>query len=252
MRHRQRGMKTRRLPLLVVGLALALVACDAATDPSPSPSPEPVRVESADQAARLVAQRSPLLAGIPPLDPMMMGTAHFWRAEELSGRGDDAGWRIAFRAGWGDCQAGCISTHTWTYLVTVDGRVTFDGEEGEGLPPEVVEELRTAAAAREPVVGIAGRATAGPTCPVEQPGDPSCGPRSVPFATIVVRDASGAEVARVETDDAGFFRVALAPGAYTLEAQPVEGLMGTAAPAPVAFGAGAEAWVDLAYDTGIR
>lgn len=243
-------MKTLRLPVLGATLALLLAACAAAADPSPSPAP--VRVESADQAARLVALRSPLLAGIAPLDPMMMGTAHFWRAEELAGRGDDAGWRIVFRAGWGDCQAGCILTHTWTYVVTVDGRVTFSGEEGPGLPQEVVDELRTAAAAREQVVGIAGRATAGPTCPVEQPGDPSCGPRSVPFATLVIRDASGAEVARTETDDAGFFRVALAPGAYTVEAQPVEGLMGTPAPMPVSFGAGAEAWLDIAYDTGIR
>lgn len=252
MPHRQRAMKTLRLSLLVVSLFLVLAACGAAGDPSPSPSPEPVRVESADQAARLVAQRSPLLAGIPPLDPMMMGTAHFWRADELAGRGDDAGWQIAFRAGWGDCQAGCISTHTWSYVVTVDGRVMFSGDEGVALPQEVVDELRAAAAAREQVVGIAGRATAGPTCPVEQPGDPSCGPRSVPFATVVVRDASGAEVARTETDDAGFFRIALAPGAYTVEAQPVEGLMGTPAPVSVAFGAGLEAWVDFAYDTGIR
>lgn len=211
-----------------------------------------MRIETPDQAARHAAARSPLLVGIPPHDPMMLGDPHRWQASELPGRGDDAGWQIVFRVGWGDCQAGCIHRHTWTYAVTVDGRVSLVAEEGPALPEELVTELRAAAAATETVVGIAGHAVAGPTCPVERPDDPGCWPRSVAGAVIVVRDGGGAEVARIATDDAGFFRVSLPPGGYTLEALAVEGLMGTPGPVAVTFAAGTEAWADLRYDTGIR
>jgi hypothetical protein len=243
-------MKTPRLLLLAVVLALAAAACGAdGGDPAPTPTPVPVPVESADQAARAAALRSPLLAGIARQDPDMIGNAHAWEATELPGA---AGWQIEFRAGWGDCQAGCIDRHTWTYEVARDGTITFVGEEGPELPPEVVEELRAAAAEREQVVGIAGLASAGPVCPVEQPGDPSCAPRAVAFATIVVKDASGAEVTRATTDEAGFFRVSLVPGAYTVEAQPMEGLMGTPASIAATVVDGQEAWVGIAYDTGIR
>jgi hypothetical protein len=45
--------------------------------------------------------------------------------------------------------------------------------------------------------------------------------------------------------------VTLPSGSYTVEPQPVEGLMGT--PAPVAVSVGGDfVTVDLAYDTGIR
>ena len=42
------------------------------------------------------------------------------------------------------------------------------------------------------------------------------------------------------------------PGDYTLEPQPVEGLMGTAQPMPFTVADGAVTWLDVAYDTGIR
>ncbi len=240
-------MKTPRLLLLLAVLAVSAAACG-----STNATPTPIRVDSADEAARLISLRSPLLAGIARQDPEMIGNANAWEATELAGRGDDAGWQIVFRAGWGDCEAGCIERHTWTWNVTVDGRITFAGEEGPALPPEIVDELRAAAAEREQVVGIAGHAATGPTCPVVQPGDTTCGDRTVSGAILVVRDAAGKELARVTTDEAGFFRVALAPGAYTLEAQPKEGLMGTPGPIAVTVTAGAEAWMDVPYDTGIR
>jgi hypothetical protein len=101
-----------------------------------------------------------------------------------------------------------------------------------------------------PAGGISGIALAGPTCPVERPGDPACAPRPVAGATILIRDA-GADVATIVTDAAGRFEVALPPGVYTLLGQPVEGLMGNPAPLEVEVGEG-EVIVELPYDTGIR
>ncbi len=105
--------------------------------------------------------------------------------------------------------------------------------------------------AASPVGGISGIAQAGPTCPVERPGDPACAPRPVAGATIVIRDATGSDVAYVVTDAAGRFRVALPPGVYTVVGQPVEGLMGNPGPVDVEVGEG-DVTVELSYDTGIR
>ena len=71
-------------------------------------------------------------------------------------------------------------------------------------------------------------------------------------ATLVVADGGGTEVARFTTDGSGLFRVALQPGEYTVQASPVEGLMGTPGPATAEVQGGAETWLDLDYDTGIR
>ena len=102
-----------------------------------------------------------------------------------------------------------------------------------------------------PVGGISGTALAGPTCPVERPGDPACAPRPVAGATILIRDSTGTDVATIVTDASGRFQVALPPGAYTVVGQPVEGLMGNPGPVDVEV-AEAEVTVELSYDTGIR
>ena len=102
-----------------------------------------------------------------------------------------------------------------------------------------------------PVGGISGITLAGPTCPVERPGDPACAPRPVAGATILIRDASGADAATIVTDASGRFRVALPPGVYTVVSQPIEGLMGNPAPVDVEVG-DSDVTVELSYDTGIR
>jgi len=102
-----------------------------------------------------------------------------------------------------------------------------------------------------PVGGISGIALAGPTCPVERPGDPACAPRPVAGATILIRDATGADVATVVTDAAGRFQVTLSPGDYTVVGQPVEGLMGHPEPLHVNVAEG-DVTIELSYDTGIR
>ena len=71
-------------------------------------------------------------------------------------------------------------------------------------------------------------------------------------AVLLVRDGSGKEVASYTTDASGLFRFDLAAGGYTLEPQPVEGLMGTAQPMPFTIADGVVIWLDVAYDPGIR
>jgi hypothetical protein len=106
-----------------------------------------------------------------------------------------------------------------------------------------------------PTYAIAGRAVAGPTCPVE-PADPTpgqCGPRPVTGATLIVTDETGHQVITLTTGQAGGFATSLPAGSYTLTPQPVTGLMGGASPIEFTVSA-TEAPVDLAvaYDTGIR
>ena len=88
---------------------------------------------------------------------------------------------------------------------------------------------------------VSGRATAGPTCPVERnPPDPACAARPVAGA-------------RVATDRDGRFSVALAPGAYRAIPQSVRGLMGGARPIDFMVELGhAVPALEVSYDTGIR
>jgi hypothetical protein len=103
-----------------------------------------------------------------------------------------------------------------------------------------------------PGTGITFIAAAGPTCPVEQPGDPACAPRPVAGASIAILDGRGNTVATVVTDAQGSAFAAVPAGDYVVQPQPVEGLMGTAESQNVTVVDGAEASVSLAYDTGIR
>jgi hypothetical protein len=101
--------------------------------------------------------------------------------------------------------------------------------------------------------GVRGTVTAGPTCPVErEPPDPACAERPVAGAILVFTDAGGLEVARVTSAADGTFTVELAPGAYHVNAEPVEGLMGTPGPMDVEVEAGQMTELQVSYDTGIR
>jgi hypothetical protein len=101
--------------------------------------------------------------------------------------------------------------------------------------------------------GIDGRVLAGPTCPVQkEPPDPDCADMPVTGAVMVVFDRSGNEVTRVTSNPNGFFQIVLDPGTYRIEPQPVEGLLGTAAPFELDIFAGETIEVTVFYDTGIR
>jgi hypothetical protein len=92
--------------------------------------------------------------------------------------------------------------------------------------------------------------TAGPTCPVERVGDPSCARRPVNGARLRL---DGPSRMTVTTDASGTARKADIPvGAYRLVAQPVDGLMGTPAPLRVVIRRGDATRIAVSYDTGIR
>lgn len=101
---------------------------------------------------------------------------------------------------------------------------------------------------------VSGRSTAGPTCPVERnPPDPSCAPRSVSGAVLVVQNAAGAQLLRITTGSDGSFSFSVAPGAIRIVPQPVAGLLGTAPPVDLQVAANAVITsVVIDYDTGIR
>ncbi len=236
------------VPVLLAVLALAAAACGpagpAASATTGGGAGVGGPVQSGLGAVEAVRERVPLFDGFETQIQDMIGQASFFTAEPA-----DGGWRVTFETGWGDCPSGCIDRHTWTWDVAEDGTVAFVGEDGSPLVPEQLLALQGSAQNR---TGVAGRATGGPTCPVEQPGDPSCAGRTVAGAALLVRAADGTEVAKFTTDGSGLFRIALPPGDYTLEANPVEGYMGAPGPAPFTVTGGAETWLDAPYDTGIR
>ena len=235
------------LPLLVAGCAAA--AGTPATSPSASTgaslSPVPVTVTTPEQAVARVILAEKRLTGIAAFDPNLIGQASWYKVAPGSGVG---AFVVTVRLGWGDCPAGCIDEHTWVYAVAPAGAVSIVSEAGDPVPadawPSHGSGTRT---------GIGGTATAGPVCPVERnPPDPSCAPRPVVGAVVVIRRASGAEAARVTTGADGAFFANVPPGVYVVEAQPAKGLMGTPGPQSVTVNEGVTSTIKLDYDTGIR
>jgi hypothetical protein len=75
------------------------------------------------------------------LDGGLIGASQYFEVKGDLGSG--ATWVVTYTHGWGDCQAGCISRHTFFYLVDpVTGDATFDRQEGDALPAEAPESLR--------------------------------------------------------------------------------------------------------------
>ena len=107
------------------------------------------------------------------------------------------------------------------------------------------------AATAAPDTGVKGTVTLGPTCPVEQAGQPPC---VTPYvATLVIASAKdGKEVARVTSAADGTFQVALLPGDYVIVPQPGGDNYPTGQPVAAHVTAGAFTEVAVLYDTGIR
>jgi hypothetical protein len=225
---------------------VALVACGGgSTSPSASSSPALAPITTPEAAVAAVIATEPRLTGIGAKDADLIGQASWYIVTPASGVG---AFVVQVRVGWGDCPAGCISEHTWTYAVQPDGTVVLQTEAGEAVPPEAWP-----SPAGDGRTGLMISATAGPVCPVETvPPDPACEPRPVAGAAVVIKGADGSEAASVTLDDLGTAFVELAAGDYVVEPQPVEGMMGTAEPVAVTVIDGAGTPVVLAYDTGIR
>jgi hypothetical protein len=92
---------------------------------------------------------------------------------------------------------------------------------------------------------------AGPTCPVEQVGNP-CDPRRPPRVTLVVERSSGELVASLVAHNGRGSLEGLDAGRYRLIPMPVSGLLGTPAPVAFSIAAGGVTRLRLNYDTGIR
>ncbi len=223
--------------------AVVSAACSA-FGASTSPTPVPAPVTTPDAAIARVVADEPRLTGIAPRDPNAIGQANWYEVQPGSGAGTFV---VTTRVGWGDCQAHCINEHVWKQSVASDGTVKLISEAGPPIPEEAWPDPTAGK------TGIRGSVTAGPTCPVERvPPDPSCAPHPVQGAVIVVRDASGAEVDRTVVNAAGTYFSAVGAGTYSVEPQPVDGIMGTPPPQHVVVTAGERTTADFVYDTGIR
>ena len=236
---------SRRLIIVAAALAATIAGCAGAGAGPSSATPTPGPITTAEEAVARVIATEPRLTGIkPPATDAIGQSSSYTVAPAASGNG----FEVSVRVGWGDCQAGCINEHSWVYDVARDGTVAVASEAGDPVPSDVWPSPIGAGK-----TGIRGLATAGPVCPVERvPPDPACAPRPVAGAKVVIRDASGTEVATPVTGSDGAFFVELQPGDYLVEPQPVQGLLGTAAQQSVSVGDGSVTAVQLDYDTGIR
>ena len=116
----------------VLAVAGILAAC-AGGPPEPSPASTPNPVITSDEAVAQVIATEPRLAGIGPLDTGLIGQSSWYTIAPASGVG---AFIVSIRVGWGDCPAGCMSEHTWTYAIGPRGEVTILSESGEPVPPD--------------------------------------------------------------------------------------------------------------------
>jgi hypothetical protein len=211
-----------------------------------TPPPIPAAgITTPEDAMAAVVAVEPRFENVQPRQLDLIGQSAWYEVRPASGVG---AFVVAVTVGWGDCQAGCIDAHTWTYAVQPDGTVLLLSEDGPPVPPDVLP-----GADPDVTTGVTGHATAGPVCPVEMnPPDPACAPRPVAGARVVALDASEQVVAETMTGPDGAFALELRPGDYTIQSDEVDGLMGAPEPIRIAVEDGVVTVVDLAYETGIR
>jgi Carboxypeptidase regulatory-like domain len=97
--------------------------------------------------------------------------------------------------------------------------------------------------------GVYGVVTASPTCPVQRVDQP-CPPEPL-SVQLNADDSAGHTVATTHTDDAGHYRLSLAPGSYILVVQ-TSGMFPRCPATPVTVPAGSAVRQDINCDTGIR
>jgi hypothetical protein len=129
------------LRVLIAGLLVTVAACNAAGAPSPTPAltprptPTPIAapVASPEDAATLVIATDPRFGGAIRLTPDVIGASRWWEAEPLAA----GGYRIKLTIGWGDCPAGCIQRHVWTFDVDATGGLKLVSESGDEVPADL-------------------------------------------------------------------------------------------------------------------
>jgi hypothetical protein len=154
----RRGVMNRlSQPLYLVALLLAsaVAACSSASVPGAVPSSDPLASPSAapsgaaapsaaapsgpagtittpEQAVAAVGAFDPRFAKVQPYNPDMIGQCCFSKVATTAD-----GWTVTIEYGWGDCPAGCIARHQWTFKVTPSGVVTLTAESGPPVPSGV-------------------------------------------------------------------------------------------------------------------
>jgi hypothetical protein len=121
------------IPLLLVVLAACNPGAASPTlEPTLRPTPTPIvaSVSSPEDAATLVIATDPRFSGAIQLRPDLIGASKYWEAEPLAA----GGYRIKLTLGWGDCPAGCIERHVWTYDVDPTGGLKLVSETGDEVP----------------------------------------------------------------------------------------------------------------------
>ena len=98
------------------------------------------------------------------------------------------------------------------------------------------------------ITGIEGQVSIGPVRPVERKGVPNRKPYQ---AKITVLDLAGREVAVVNSDTEGKFRVAVPPGTYILRPESL-GKYPRSSEQRVEVHPNSVSHVDIGYDSGIR
>ena len=130
----------RRLSILLLATSVVLTACSgsasssaapSASSPASSPAAGPVTTE--EEAVAAVIATEPRLTGITAKNPDMIGQSSYYEVTPGSGVG---AFVVNVSVGWGDCPAGCMAEHTWSYAVAPDGTVTVVKETGGPVPPE--------------------------------------------------------------------------------------------------------------------
>jgi hypothetical protein len=101
-------------------------------------------------------------------------------------------------------------------------------------------------------VAVSGSVSAGPTCPVERPGDPACAPRQL-AARILVTTVDGRPVLTTTSDTHGQFQFSLQPGRYIVVARSLHGAtLPRGVPVSLLITRAADRSLRLEMDTGIR
>jgi len=130
-----------RAPLALAVLVTSLAACGSGAAPTaspaptvrPTPTPIVARVATPGDAAALVIATNPMFAGTMELRPDAIGASRWWTAEPLA----SGGYRVELTVGWGDCPAGCIERHVWTFDVDASGSLKLVSETGNPVPSDL-------------------------------------------------------------------------------------------------------------------
>jgi hypothetical protein len=116
-------------PAAPASLQPSAPASSAPASPASSSSAGGGAITSPDEAAQVVLALDPHFTGLKPKNPDLIGGCCFYEATTTAD-----GFQVNVELGWGDCPAGCINRHRWSYAVARDGTTTLLSEIGEPVP----------------------------------------------------------------------------------------------------------------------